>query len=417
MRDSERNEDMHWLRALSESGRTLYQRADGDAVYADRSAVSFTVDALEGSSLLERGSAQAIVTSPPYYGLRSYLPEGSAASNREVGLRGGVEEYVEHLTDILCLLWEPLADDGTLWLVLGDTYGRAGRSSSERDGELLGVPWRLAFALSERGWLLRSAPPWVRTHGPPESVKNRPSVFHEQILMLTKGRGGGYFYDHEAVRLPTSLSEADRKKLREGKNRIGGKHKSAGGADPRGSAGDSEESEREVKASELTEGGRKLRASAGTNMGRKRAVGDLEWRALRTTDFHREALEAELSSLKRREADIEAALDGGGMLQERQSEEGQDINPVTPEAVYSSLEPYSGGHFAAYPRRLARRLITASTPENTEEGSPSVVLDPFIGSGTTALAARDLGRCCIGFDLDPDHLQLLAQRLKQQTLF
>jgi site-specific DNA-methyltransferase (cytosine-N4-specific) len=168
-------------------------------------------DALSALRRLPGGSVQCIVTSPPYWGLRDYNFE------RQIGLEESLPQYLNRLTEIFAEARRVLADDGVLWLNIGDgfTSGNRGwrapdkknpaRAMSTRPNtpeglkskDLLGVPWRLAFALQDDGWYLRTDIVWNKPNAMPESVKDRPNRSHEFIFMFSKSER--YFYDREAV--------------------------------------------------------------------------------------------------------------------------------------------------------------------------------------------------------------------------
>lgn len=168
-------------------------------------------DALSALRRLPGSSVQCIVTSPPYWGLRDYNFE------RQIGLEESLPQYINRLTEIFSEARRVLADDGVLWLNIGDgfTSGNRGwrapdkknpaRAMSTRpstpDGlkskDLLGVPWRLAFALQDDGWYLRTDIIWNKPNAMPESVKDRPNRSHEFIFMFSKSER--YFYDRAAV--------------------------------------------------------------------------------------------------------------------------------------------------------------------------------------------------------------------------
>jgi DNA modification methylase len=166
---------------------------------------------------LEAGSVQTCITSPPYWGLRDY------GEDNQIGLEQTPDEYVEQLCLVFDEVWRVLADDGTLWLNLGDSYNGAtsnrtgnngftdGRTNRDKrfsvggvDGlkpkDLVGIPWRVAFALQARGWYLRSEIIWHKPNPMPESVTDRPTKSHEHIFLLSKS--AKYFYDHEAIKEP-----------------------------------------------------------------------------------------------------------------------------------------------------------------------------------------------------------------------
>lgn len=133
-----------------------------------------------------------IVTSPPYWNLRNYGHPG------QLGLEKTPEEYIANMVEVFRLARDLLADDGVLWLNLGDSY---------QDKSLCMIPSRVATALQKDGWYLRSMMPWVKRNCMPESAEDRPATAIEYIFMLTKSKR--YFYDHHAVRrMAAASSEA-----------------------------------------------------------------------------------------------------------------------------------------------------------------------------------------------------------------
>lgn len=154
------------------------------------------------------------VTSPPYWGLRDYEIEG------QVGAEITIDEYINDLVAIFREVRRVLTDDGTLWLNIGDTYTSGGRTWRAPDSknpargmsyraptpeglkpkDLIGIPWRVAFALQADGWYLRSDNIWYKPNCQPESVKDRPTRSHEYVFLLSKSEK--YYYDYKAVREP-----------------------------------------------------------------------------------------------------------------------------------------------------------------------------------------------------------------------
>ena len=162
---------------------------------------------------LPDASVQCCVTSPPYFGLRDYGVAG------QIGLEPTPDDFVAEMVAVFREVRRVLRGDGTLWLNLGDSYstdGRKGRSHmgtgmnsaystwSVRGGpglkpkDLIGIPWRVAFALQADGWYLRSDIIWHKPNPMPESVTDRPTSAHEHVFLLSKS--ARYFYDAEAVR-------------------------------------------------------------------------------------------------------------------------------------------------------------------------------------------------------------------------
>lgn len=191
-------------------------------------------DALSGLQTLADKSVQLIVTSPPYWGLRSYLPKDHPLKALEIGCEPTPEEYVARLVAIFREARRVLRDDGSMWLNCGDSYaaGKCGRDDNSaearakfdqyghgggiklqargntgvarrappgyKDKDLIGVPWMLAFALRADGWYLRARCPWMKRNGMPESTMDRPTTVIEDLFLLTKN--DDYYYDPEAVR-------------------------------------------------------------------------------------------------------------------------------------------------------------------------------------------------------------------------
>ena len=179
-------------------------------------------DARQRLSELEVGSARTCVTSPPYFGLRDY---GEA---NQIGLEATPDAYVAEMVAVFREVWRVLADDGTLWLNIGDSYAGGGGGNYNKTGvsqaggqhianvrnrpewlenagvkpkDLIGIPWRVAFALQADGWYLRSDIIWSKPNPMPESVTDRPTKSHEYLFLLTKN--AKYYYDHEAIKEPT----------------------------------------------------------------------------------------------------------------------------------------------------------------------------------------------------------------------
>lgn len=270
-------------------------------------------DALEQLASLPEHLVDCIVTSPPYYRQREY-PDG-----RQIGQEASPAAYVERLTAVFAEARRVLKPSGSLWLVLGDKYDR---------GELQGLPWRVALALADDGWLLRSDVIWHKPNAMPSSAKRRPTTDHEYVFFFTTGRD--YFYDADAVREPhVTFTEKSRMKG-------GRRHFFQRGGTP----------------------------EAGKNGGCNN-LHDARW----DQAFH------PLGRNKR--------------------------------TVWSiPLSKFREAHFAVFPPQLVATCIRAGCPEG------GVVLDPFLGSGTTALVARDLGRRFLGIDCSPEYCAMARRRLE-----
>jgi len=161
-------------------------------------------------------SFQSCITSPPYWSLRNYHIEG------QIGLESSLDDYIQNLVEVFEQVHRVVRGDGTLWLNIGDSYTSGGRTWRAPDKknpiramnirpptpeglkpkDLIGVPWRLAFALQAAGWHLRADLIWEKPNCQPESVKDRPTRSHEYVFLFSKSEH--YFYDHTAVRGPNS---------------------------------------------------------------------------------------------------------------------------------------------------------------------------------------------------------------------
>ena len=186
-------------------------------------------------------SVQCVVTSPPYYKLRDYGVSG------QIGQENTVDEYVQHLVEVFREVKRILKDDGTLWLNLGDSYAGSGkgRNSDGKKGkmpteckdakytgrhlgilkktplcenlkpkDLIGIPWRVAFALQADGWYLRQDIIWHKPNVMPESVKDRCTKSHEYIFLLSKLKN--YYFDTEAIKEPVVSKKGNNKTFRNG---------------------------------------------------------------------------------------------------------------------------------------------------------------------------------------------------------
>ena len=272
---------------------------------------------------------QTCVTSPPYFGLRNYNHEG------QLGLERTPEQYIAAMVEVFRCVWDVLADDGTLWLNIGDSYASGGRKTRDSDDkleqrgmdtrpadpagikpkDLIGIPWMLAFALRADGWFLRQDIIWHKPNPMPESVRDRCTKAHEYIFMLTKSQR--YYYDHEAVKEPCVMRPQNRRTRR---------------ADhPKGDAGRSAH----------------VRPEGGTSYvsRNRRSVWTVATRA------------------------------------------------------------FNGAHFATFPPALIEPCILAGSRPG------DIVLDPFMGSGTTAQVALQHGRQYLGCELNPEYQPLQDARI------
>jgi site-specific DNA-methyltransferase (adenine-specific)/site-specific DNA-methyltransferase (cytosine-N4-specific) len=195
-------------------------RADPDLFYDDSGVQVYLADARERLQTFEDGAFRCCITSPPYWGLRDY------DHPNQIGAEPILGDYISDLVAVFREVRRTLADDGTFWLNIGDAYtsgGRtwrapdkknAGRAMSYRPDtpqglkpkDLIGLPWRLAFALQDDGWYLRSDLIWNKPNCQPESVKDRPTRAHEYVFLFSKSER--YFFDGEGIKEPATGSQA-----------------------------------------------------------------------------------------------------------------------------------------------------------------------------------------------------------------
>jgi site-specific DNA-methyltransferase (adenine-specific) len=179
-------------------------------------SIIFEGDALRVLSLIPSESVQCVVTSPPYWGLRDYGIEG------QIGLEETLPQFINRLVGVFADVRRVLAPGGCLWINIGDGYtsGNRGYRAPDKKNparamsvrpdtpeglkpkDLMGIPWRLAFALQDDGWYLRTDIIWNKPNAMPESVKDRPTRSHEYLFMFSKSER--YHYDYEQMREPTA---------------------------------------------------------------------------------------------------------------------------------------------------------------------------------------------------------------------
>ncbi|HVT99941.1 MAG TPA: site-specific DNA-methyltransferase [Acidobacteriaceae bacterium] len=342
--------------------------------YTDDQVTLHHGDALEVARELPNAAADCIVTSPPYFGLRDYGTSG------QYGLESSPAEYVETMRGLFTELRRVLADDGTLWLNIGDSYvagasmtgtksmrqrlnGSHLRNDTISRGtsdlppkNLLGIPWRVAFALQDDGWILRNAIIWHKPNAMPESVTDRLSGRYEHVFLFSKSRR--YWFDLDAIREPHGLRE-------------------------------------------LSEGGRN--------------PGDV-W-TLPTQPFSAAHFAVYPIQLPQR------CILAGCKLR-RCQECGHAPEPIIERNLRQrDLRPDPEGEAKGVPPDEVIPLKNKRAPSGTYTDCghnayrAGTVLDPFSGSGTTGLAAQRTGRKYIGIDLNVDYLELsLKTRLTNSTL-
>lgn len=323
----------------------------------------FQGDALSVLRQMPSVSVQCCVTSPPYWGLRDYGIHG------QIGLESSPGEYVDRIAAVMVEVLRVLKDDGTVWLNIGDSYSSGNRKYRDKDSmlpargmsirpvsglapkNLVGIPWRVAFALQELGFYLRQDIIWHKPNPMPESVRDRCTKAHEYLFLLSKS--DKYFFDQDAILEPAAETSIDRMRQdidgQQGSNRVPGKTNGP------------------MKA--VSRSGNKTRKSSA-------ARGCPDGRG----------------------SDVCGSVPWEGYMRNRRS-----VWTVT-------TQPFREAHFATFPPELIKPCILAGTRPT------DVVLDPFLGSGTTAMVARNLGRRWLGIELNPEYCRLALQRIDVNRL-
>ena len=378
--------------------------------YQDETVTLYHGDALEVLRTLPDQSVDCVVTSPPYFGLRSYLPDGHPDKAQEQGLEQSPAEYVAGMVAVFAEVRRVLTDDGTLWLNLGDTYysgkgaavgpdkkqpARRGyvrpvdKSGADwaKPKNLLGIPWRVAFALQSDGWILRSEVIWAKPSGMPESVTDRPTRSHEHVFLFAKSPR--YHYDASAI-AEESAGGAKGSRFDTGKTAT---HQQG-----RAQVGDRAERPQLIRALALA----KEHGLTEAHFAAMRAVGMSDAGKAVTVQSGSGNNTEDATRLA---AEAKKAL--GGYYREFLTAGTKNARDVWTIAS----QPFAEAHFAVMPPELARRAILAGCKPG------GTVLDPFSGSGTTGLVAARHGRRYIGIDISRDYLDLsLRTRLAQTAL-
>lgn len=281
---------------------------------------------------------QTCVTSPPYFGLRDYGHEG------QIGLEQTPEEYIAAMVEVFRCVRDVLADDGTLWLNIGDSWASTAQGTFNAPQKiakdnasvyanfrpkvglppknLIGIPWRLAFALQADGWVLRQDIIWSKPNPMPESVRDRCTKAHEYIFLFSKQEK--YYYDRESIREPIKPTTTGKSGVRR----------------------------------------------SGDSRTRSREHWGVPHNPVNVT--------VEFNTIK-----------------------GANKRSVWTVAT----KPYKGAHFATFPTALVEPCVLAGSRAD------DIVLDPFMGSGTTAQVAIEHGRQYLGCELNSEYKALQDERI------
>lgn len=349
-------------------------------------------------------SVNCVVTSPPYWGLRNYDTPG------QIGLEPTLESYIETMVQVFREVRRVLRDDGTIWVNMGDSYSGSWARSSTPGGtlenspkqrtnvgshagdhdceiipaglkpkDMIGMPWMLAFALRADGWYLRADIIWSKPNPMPESVRDRPTKAHEYIFLLSKSEQ--YYYDFEAQREAVS----------------GNAHSRGDGVNPKARA---------------TPAGWDTSTGAGGH-GKIHKEG-------RNSRMHVDRDVAHLKQAKCTDPRVKPGDRFGhtaGWRNKQNESFSAAVSGLAPgdkrnrRSVWEvPTQSFSDAHFATFPEALIQPCILAGCPVG------GTVLDPFMGSGTTALVARANGCNAVGLELNPEYIGIARKRLRQSVL-
>jgi DNA modification methylase len=332
-------------------------------------------DCIDMMRTLPDQSVHTCITSPPYFGLRDYGVDG------QIGLEETPSEFIARLVEVFREVRRVLRGDGTAWVNMGDSYAskpngplgfgghsaeaphvavrtaNARRSSHIPMGfkhkDLMGMPWRLAFALQDDGWYLRQDIIWHKPNPMPESVRDRCTKAHEYVFLLSKSPK--YYYDQAAILEPCSPNTHAR--LSQDVQAQIGSVRANGGAKSNGN----------MKAT--------ARKSNGVGWGHGTDADERQRGRVKDNESMNSALAIMPSERNKRS--------------------------VWTVATHS----FKGAHFATFPPDLIRPCVLAGAPRG------GVVLDPFGGAGTTSLVAMQEGRRSIICELNPDYAAMARRRI------
>lgn len=304
------------------------------------------------------------MTSPPYWGKRQYDTAG-------IGLEEDWRDFIAKLAQVFGEVRRVLKPTGSFWLNIGDTY---------LDKRLLGIPWRLAFVLAdEQGWILRNSVVWNKVKGGLDNTDDRLRNVHESVFHFVKSERG-YYYDVDAIR-----SNPKRSKI------VNGAVVSATGVS-------GIRYKRQIELStELSDGEKRAAFAELDRMILAVGHGDIaDYRMIirgqqRATHSDSEAVSGRARELREK---------GFYFLKYHpRGSKPSDVWDIVPEDTQKRT-----GHFAPYPEDLCKIPLLATCPPD------GVAMDPFCGTGTTMLVARNLGRKSVGIEISPTYLHLAEER-------
>lgn len=356
-------------------------------------------DCLNVLRAMPDNSVHCCVTSPPYWGLRDYGHDG------QIGLEDTPEAYVARMVEVFREVKQVLRNDGTLWLNLGDSYngsqqtggtksisgtgksqphgGLAKKAVGLKPKDLVGIPWRVAFALQADGWWLRQDIIWHKPNPMPESVTDRCTKSHEYVFLLTKSKQ--YFYDAEAVKEPAIYA-----------------------GDNRGARSDSRRGTKCNSMSGIT-----------SNFRNKRSVWTITTKPYSGAHFAVMPMDLVEPCIKAGTSEKGCCPTCGNpwkrvvnsirVMRHELPKDDPNYRPARYARKSNGTDDYTNGGAQAF----SKTTTTGWIPTCTCGGDPvpCTVLDPFSGSGTVGVVSTKLSRNYVGIELNPEYLALSEQRL------
>lgn len=396
----------------------------------------YNVDALSGLRLLDSNSVHCCICSPPYFGLRKYLDDLDPNKHLEIGLENSLQEYIGKLVEVFAEVYRVLRMDGSFWLNLGDSYANTpcgsfngggkefrGRdmtgisksgdknkllTSGLKQKDLMGVPWRVAFALQDFGWYLRSDIIWAKGISfndkysgscMPESCKDRPTKSHEYLFLLTKSPR--YYYDRFAIEEKSTMTPQNRFTKRLDNPNVKG-HQQPIHRRPEGSTG----------------GGNRNLRSVWT-------INPKPYKGVHFATFPPKLIEpcikigtSEHGCCASCGQPYTRIIEKGKPDEEHKKLCGADSNG---EYLGQATKDYVGAN-AQDPSAVKARILAGLKEKKTigwqkqcrcetDKISRPIILDPFMGSGTVAVVAKQFNCDYIGFELNPEYVELAYRRI------
>jgi len=364
---------------------------------------------------IKSGIVQTCITSPPYWGLRDY------GHDEQTGLEDTFDKWLSKMVMLFREIERVLRDDGTIWVNMGDSYAGSGKGIGSDHGKavftdenikktnwenidlppknLLGQPWRLAFALQDDGWILRSDIIWAKPNPMPESVTDRPTKAHEYLFLMSKKPH--YYYDADAIREPHKESIKQQiKRIKYAKKQQSERLR---------------QSDNQTDALEKWSINKEDRDMINPFGANKRSVWIIPTEAYSKAHFATfpkalvkpcilagSSRECCAQCLKPYKRDMEIF---GGTIGKSWHDHADDLNGGQSQKHDFSTDGYE-------------RKTLGFSPDcgcGTKETKPSLVLDPFSGSGTTGAVCAEYGRNYLGIELNPEYANMRIEERSVQT--